>query len=32
MGFFGVAQFVTHNSNDKTWHTYILPKEDPKIM
>ena len=27
MGFFGAAH---KSDNDETWHSYTLPKEDPK--
>ena len=33
MGFFGAShRWRPHISyNDKTWHSYTLPKEDPKM-
>ena len=23
---------ITHSYNDETWHSYALPKEDPKTI
>ena len=30
MGFFGAAHGWATSYNDETWHSYTLPKEDPK--